>query len=170
MEILVAGKPVTLNLHYPGDSLFDERWATMLLEARVADTQGFYRPGEEERYWLLAHNSVARLEPVDRRLLADFRSMAADQHLLGASELSGNDDELKALLADELIRRGVWQPGYASKLGAVMNTRVSELAQKYHLLTAIMRTHYLTARDTILYHLPIFSVIKRSLKALASGS
>ena len=170
MEILVAGKPVRLNLQYPGDSVFDERWATKLLESRVRDSQGFYRPCEQEQYWLVAHHVVARLGSPDHQLLETLRPTAADQHLISAAGLPGNDDELKILLADELMRRGVWQPGYAARMGTVVDTGLSELGRKFHVVAAGMRTRYFDARDTMLYRLPFLGELKRSIKALAQGS
>jgi hypothetical protein len=169
IEILVAGQPVRLNLQYKGDGVFDKRWATTLLESRVLDAQGYYRPSEEEQYWLIAHKAVARLGSLDQQALAAARRTAADQHMLATPELPVDDNGVRAVLANELIRRGIWQPGVAAKLGTAIQAQLARLGNKYHVLAARARTHYLAVRDTVLYHLPVLNAIRRSLKTLTAG-
>jgi hypothetical protein len=62
IEIRVDDKPVKLNLRYPGDGQFDEKWATAILDKRVMDSHGFYRPKDEEQYWLMARHRRALVE------------------------------------------------------------------------------------------------------------
>ena len=161
IEIRVDNKPVKLNLRFPGNGLFDESWATAILDDRVLDSHGFYRPKDDEKYWLMAHRAVAQRAPIDHEILLKFISTAADQHLLTSSDLPTDDDQLKLLLTDQLSERGLLRPTNNSKFGSTIDIATSKIRRSYEILTARIRTSYFAARDTILSHLPVLSSIKK---------
>jgi hypothetical protein len=163
IEIRVADKPVKLNLRYLGDGLFDESWATAILDDRVIDSHGFYRPKENEQYWLMAHRAVAQRAAIDHKIMLEFMSTAADQHMLTNSDLPTGDVDLKLLLTNQLIQRGLWRPGNGSRLGSTIGITISEFRQSYQILAARIRTLYFAARDTILAYFPILSSIKKTI-------
>lgn len=169
VEVLVDDAPVRLNLHFPGDGLFDESWATALLDSRELDPRGFFRPRQDERYWLMAHHSITQREPVERELMRATMATAADPQLLKTSDLPADDAELRSLLTDQLVQRGIWRPITGSRLGTSISIAMLEARQRYQVLASRVRTTYFTARDLLLAHLPFLTSLKRSLKTLASG-
>jgi hypothetical protein len=165
----VGNELVKLNLRFPGDGLFEETWATSILDARIDGPGGFYRPREDEHYWLMAQNAVAQRAPIDRQILNESKSVAAARYILTSSDLPTDDVGLQALMRSHLISRGIWQAGDETRLRAATRLVTSALQQRFHILTAQLRTTYFNARDTILEKMPVLSAIKRSIKLLTSG-
>jgi hypothetical protein len=163
IEIRVDDKPVKLNLRYPGDGQFDEKWATAILDKRVMDSHGFYRPKDEEQYWLMARHVVAERAPIDLKFLQEAQSIASDEHLLKYSSLPTDDAALELHLTNQLVQRGILRPKKHSRLGNAFDVAMESFRHRYQILTASIRTLYFASRDTVLAHLPILSSIKKAL-------
>ena len=163
IEIRVDDKPLKLNLRYPGDGQFDESWATAILEERVVDSHGFYRPKDEEQYWLVARHAVAERVPIDLQFLQEAGAIASDKHLLTHSSLPTDDADLELLLTNQLVQRGLMRPRNRSSLGNAFGVAMETFRHRYQILTARIRTLYFVTRDTVLAHLPIISSLKKML-------
>jgi hypothetical protein len=164
----VGKELVKLNLRYPGDGLFDEAWANKILDERVLDVQGFYRPRKDEFYWLMAHHAVTARSRIDRCSLEESRSVAAAQYVFTEADLPANDAHLKSLLIKQLIDRGIRHSKNGTRFGMAINIVISAFMQKFHMLAAQFRTSYFAVRDTALEKLPILTALKQSIKILAS--
>ena len=163
IEIRVDGKPLKLNLRYPGDGQFEKSWATAVLDERVIDSHGFYRPKDEEQYWLMAHRAVAKNAPIDLSFLQEAELIASDNHLLTKPSLSSDDADLKLILTNQLVQRGLMRPINSSKLVNAYGIAMEKIEQRYQAITARIRTFYFVYRDTVLAHLPIISSLKKML-------
>jgi hypothetical protein len=163
VAIRVDGNPIELNLRFPGDGLFDAQWGTEILDGKVYDPQGFYRPREDQQYWLMAHRIVAQRAAIDRKFMLKIIWTAGDQHGFTSSDVPSDDGDLKLLLARQLVQRGIWQKRRNSKTGEIFDIALSRLRRTYEVLSARIRTFYFTARDTILVYFPILSTIKKSI-------
>jgi hypothetical protein len=168
VKIRVGSKIVKLNLRFPGDGLFDESWATAILDAREFDSRGFYRAKKDEQYWLIAQNAVTQAAPIDHKYLEQCRSIAADQKMLARSELPASDADLKSLLNKQLADRGIRRSSSDDKLGAAVTLMISACQHRSEMLAARFRTLYFACRDTLLEKYPILCSIKKSIKLLTS--
>lgn len=163
IEISVNEMPLKLNLQYPGDALFDESWGNEILDGKVIDTRGFYRPREDQQYWLMAHRAVVQREPIDHAYMRQLMTTFENENGLIPSRSVSDNNVIESFLTDQLVERGLWQSNKNSRTRRLLGIVISEFRQTYERLAARIRTSYFIVRDTILVYLPFLGSLKKSI-------
>lgn len=65
VEVRVAGEPIRFDLRYLGDDYFDQEWQRQVLDRKIVDQRGFYRPDPVNHFYTLIHHIV-----VNKRFIA----------------------------------------------------------------------------------------------------
>ncbi len=175
ISVRIGQQTVQVGLRFPGDNYFDEAWSRRLLSTRVFDDCGYYRPADEETFWVLAYHELMRRgvpgSQVRQRLLsmADSRGLAEWKRCFLEDEEKGRRRmvellEERGIACPRPLDRGV--PMYpVDKSGqsrlqftvAGWQNSISVFAQR---LSSAVQTAYWPVRDGLLIRAPWLSKVK----------
>lgn len=108
VPVRLDDRVVSIGLRFPADNYFDEAWARRLLASRVLDPHGFYRPADEDTFWVLAYHALLHTRapgaPLQERLLSMARAGGlADWERCLEEDWQAGRDRMLSLLASRGI-------------------------------------------------------------------
>ena len=175
--VRVGNRDVRFGIRFPGDHYFDPHWMRQLLTTRVLDSKGYYRPRDEERFWILAYHAVAYRKSISRDLRIRLASLGND---IGVNEPEAefNENSDRKTYFECLRRRGIFfttpldrsvyfnrqilgiQPSSFRHALLILQNSAALAGQR---LFVKLQTFYYRSRDTILSGAPWLGDLRRIL-------
>lgn len=118
-EVIVAGRPVRLDLRYVGDDYYDRRWEEEMLNRRVA-ADGLYLLAPEDAFYSLVYHAVYQ----KYQIASDYPAKAAA--LARAAGLGGEDFDDWLILLEEFLSRRAFSKPRPKDVSVRWNPRTTE--------------------------------------------
>ncbi|NND55202.1 MAG: hypothetical protein HKN56_09575, partial [Gammaproteobacteria bacterium] len=175
VPVRLGDRRVSVGLRFPGDNYLDEAWARRLLKTRVLDERGFYRPADEESFWVVVYHALMHTREPGRQLQDRLLSMAGARGLtdwercLGDDWQAGRDRMLSLLRArgvrcpeplDRAVPAGHSKHHERGRIRNVASDCVRAISAVGHEFSSRVQTAYWPLRDGLLLRAPWLHKVK----------
>ncbi len=99
----VDGKQVLFDFRHVGDNYYDELWERDILERRIQDPKGFYRPNPEDYFYSLVYHALVHKREVAADYMARFIRLAT---AAGVALENAQENRLQSVLDKYLSQNG----------------------------------------------------------------
>ena len=137
-QVLINGEMVDFDFRSIDDNYMDKAWSKDILNCRVLDDAGFYKPADEHYFYSLLYHALIHKKEISPDYLARFKALSKN---LAINELDTNRSNLLALLTRYMEKNsiGFTEPDDMSvyyntvDFNQAMSLQRKVLTQFYHL-------------------------------------